>query len=89
MEDLFQPDWRELAIQTYSETPNEAAYQKWPMGNDGFVSTSDPNRAIAILTKHDLRGREVSVLESRDDLTGVALMGVDSSQGGSVHYPGK
>jgi len=72
MKDLFLPDYRELALAGAGFTSAEVAYSKWPMGNDGFVTTKDPERTIRDIRKMGLEARVVGQLEMTDK-TGVRL----------------
>jgi len=90
LENIFPADWRELAIAGFSLTPAEAAYAKWPMGNDGFITTQNPYAALGILGRHRLLGRIVGKVEdAQDDMTGVTLVGIKGSDGKDVYFPGK
>jgi phosphoribosylaminoimidazole (AIR) synthetase len=87
---LFQPDWRESAIQHLSGTSNENAYQQWPMGNDGFITTSEPEKAISVIERRGLKARVVAKLEViRGGKTGVLLKGITGSDDADVYYSGK
>ncbi|MBW2967816.1 hypothetical protein KY362_04990 [Candidatus Woesearchaeota archaeon] len=85
LHDLFDPDWREIALGGADFTSAEAAYEKWPMGNDGFVTTTDPEKAIALIESMGYNAREVGRLEKRDDCTGVELRAFN---GETVYYQG-
>ena len=88
LEGLFEPDWRELALAGFLLTPAEAAYAKWPMGNEGFVTTNDPEKAMNIIAGHKLESRVVGRLE-KTDKTGVELAGIKGSDGRNVYFSGK
>ncbi len=89
-ESLFQPDWRELAISGFTFTRPEDAYQKWPMGTDGFITTSKPERAIQFINQYGLEARKVSTLEkAKGGKTGVELIGIKDSKGQDIYYTGK
>lgn len=88
--DLFEPDWREVAIAKHRNTPNEAAYAKWPMGNEGFVTTRYAESTLKVIREHDLEGRVVGRLEeAKNGRTGVELVGIEDSKGNNVYYSGK
>ena len=90
LENLFPADWREYAIAGKRFTPAETAYAKWPMGNEGFVTTSTPKEAINCINPFGLEGRTVGYLEfARDGRTGVELEGIKSSNGENVYYSGR
>ncbi len=87
IDNLFEPDWRELFFVGVSSTTPEVAYSKWPMGNDGFITTSSPDQAIKVIQKHDLEARVVGKLErATNDKSGVELRAFN---GTSVYFPGK
>ncbi|VVB78974.1 Phosphoribosylformylglycinamidine cyclo-ligase [uncultured archaeon] len=72
-EELFDPDWREVLMASYCSSI-ESCYEKWPMGNEGFVTTSLPGSAIAMICEHDLEAKVVGKLEKRSDgKTGIKL----------------
>ncbi len=65
---LFPPDPRELFfVEQLGGIKN--AYAKWPMGNDGFISTNDPSQAESLIRKHGLNARPVGVLKNAFELT--------------------
>ena len=55
---LFEPDWREVTLAAYSLSVKDA-YEKWPMGTDGFVSTPESEKAIAVIHEMGLRAKNV------------------------------
>jgi phosphoribosylaminoimidazole (AIR) synthetase len=85
LKNLFKPDYRELALAGAGFTPAKVAYEKWPMGNDGFVSTNDPDKAIKIIEEMGLEAHIAGMLE-RTDRTGVELTALN---GEKVYFPGK
>jgi len=87
LENLFNPDWRELAIGGASFTSAETAYAKWPMGNDGFITTKDPDAAIKWIKECGLKAKVVGKLEKAvDGKTGVELTAFN---GQTIYYSGK
>ena len=63
---------RELSEQSLQNIKD--AYAKWPMGNEGFVTSSLPDSAIAMIKEHYLEAKVVGRLEKRNDgVTGVKL----------------
>lgn len=98
MENLFPPDWRELALVGARFTPAETAYRKWPMGNDGFVTTSKPEETIKEITSQywstlnksafhpRLEARIVGQLEKANN--GNAGIEFSPYQGNPIHFPG-
>jgi len=69
LDNLFAPDWRELALCTL--TPARAAYGKYPMGNEGFVTTTKPDDAIAAIKA---RGLDAQLAGRIEEGTGVELV---------------
>jgi len=87
LECLFNPDWRELTLAGADFTSAEVAYAKCPMGNDGFVTTADPNLVSFNAKRYDLLARRVGKIEKRaDGRTGVELVAYN---GKTVSYSGK
>ena len=88
---LFQPDWRESAIVGRALMSAEAAYASFPMGNDAFITTSNPKEASEIIQDlYGIRTRLAGRLEKNTDgLTGVRLVGIKGSDGKDVYFPGK
>ncbi len=62
LDSLFPADPRELAIAGFGLMPAEVCYAKWPMGNEGFVTTSSPDKAESIIKKYKLESRVVGQL---------------------------
>jgi len=85
LKDLFEPDWREVALAAYSPTTRDA-YAKYPMGTDGFVATSKPEEAIALIEQRGLKARAVGKLEKLSDRTGVKLTAYNGQE---VDFSGK
>ncbi|HLD06404.1 MAG TPA: hypothetical protein VJC16_02625 [Candidatus Nanoarchaeia archaeon] len=95
MDHLFPPDWRELALAGASLASAEEAYAMWPMGNDGFVTTSgDPRKVIDRITENKyyqnncpLKPQVVGRLEqAADGKTGIEFV---AANGKTVYYSGK
>lgn len=85
---LFPADPREVALA--GDTPNEVAYAKWPMGNEGFVTSSNPRRALEIIRSFGLEARVVGQLNvAENGMTGVKFANVKDSTGGNLYYPGR
>jgi len=93
IKDLFKPDEREKELA--GNTPNENAYKKWPMGNEGFVTTRYPEEAFRIIEKHCLQARVVGQLQFKivddkgNEKTGIELVGIKNSEGKNVYFSGK
>jgi len=94
---LFQPDWREVTLAAYSLSVRDA-YEKWPMGTDGFVSSSRPEEAVAAIKEAGLEARPVGRLEkARGDAsgrylrTGEPVTGVrlEAFNGQEVYFSGR
>ncbi len=88
LKDLFQPDSRETELRTFAKTANEDAYGTWPLGNDGFVATNNPEKSKEVLAKYKLESRISGVIEAaQGDKIGVELEGILHSNGGNVRFP--
>jgi len=84
---LFSPDWRELALSGASFTTARNAYSKWPMGNDAFVTTNNYEATISYLEGQGLKGRVVGLLEKAvNDKTGVELTAFNGER---IYYSGR
>lgn len=87
IDELFEPDWRELALSGANFTSAETAYAKWPMGNDGFITTNDPERAMAEIRNYGLEAKVVGKIRSaKDGKTGVELTAYN---GEKVYFSGR
>jgi len=82
--DMFPPDERELFLARKAGFSDEVAYAKWPMGNDGFVSTIEPDSVIRHLGLRHLEARLVGRLESA--LEGQRGVVIRTPQGETVQY---
>jgi phosphoribosylaminoimidazole (AIR) synthetase len=73
LDDLFPPDWREILFSAYSQSL-EDSYKKYPMGNEGFVTTKDPEETLKALRQFGLEARVVAVLEkAKEGETGTRI----------------
>ncbi|MFH1325312.1 MAG: hypothetical protein ABIH49_00895 [archaeon] len=89
LENLFPADWRENIFVERGHILPEIARAKWPMGNEGFVTTQFPERTLDYIKNYGLEGRIVGQLEiAKDGRTGVELVGIKSSDGTDIYYPG-
>ncbi len=70
---LFEPDRRELDLLHAAGSTIQAGYATWAMGNDGFVATRDPARAIELAEEFGYEAKVVGTLV-RDGRTGVRLV---------------
>lgn len=75
---LFEPDWREVALAAYANVRD--SYATWPMGTDGFITTSKPGEALIMIGNHGLEGKIVGTLEAGDIRTGVSLVGYNGER---------
>jgi len=74
LENLFPPDWREQAIVGHMFATPKEAYGKWPMGNDGFITTRKHEEVLRILRRHNLEGSIVGKTEEAKKKTGVEII---------------
>lgn len=88
MENIFAPNKWDCLFADEDNASAEQAYKVWQMGNDGFVTAQDPERAHNVIKNFGLQSRTVGQLqEASNGKTGVEFMphiGVDP-----VHYSGK
>jgi phosphoribosylaminoimidazole (AIR) synthetase len=83
---LFEPDWREVALAAYSLSVKDA-YGKYPMGTDGFVSTSRPEEAINTIHAMGFNALNAGKLEKAvDGRTGVKLIAFNGQE---VYFSGR
>lgn len=86
--DLFPVDPREKELA--GSTPNETAYAKWPMGNEGFVTSSKPQEAIDFIKAFGLDASDAGHVKSaKKEKTGVELLGIYGSDGKPVYFSGR
>jgi phosphoribosylaminoimidazole (AIR) synthetase len=87
---LYPVDWREEIIVRKKFTQPEIAFAKWPMGNEGFVTTSNPAESLEFIRAQNLECKVVSRLEiANNGRTGVELAEITASDGKPVYYSGK
>lgn len=87
IDDLLPPDWRELTLAGASFTSAEKAYSSWPMGNDGFITTNNPEEAIEMIQRYGLKAKVVGTLKKAvKGKTGVELKAYN---GEKVYYSGR
>ena len=74
LDNLFEPDPRELSLAEQVGSI-ETAYAKWPMGNEGFITTTKPIQTMDIIKeKYGLECRVVgSVEKAVEGKTGVEI----------------
>ena len=89
--DLFRPDWRESTLIGHSLMPAEVAYASFPMGNDGFITTAEPEQAIELIErKYGMLARVVGQLEhNHRGWSGARLIGIKGSGGDDVYFSGR
>ncbi len=90
LEGLYPADWRELALGGFGFTSAENAYTKWPMGNDGYITTRKPGEAIDLIRNYELEAKIVGQVEkAKEGRTGVELLGIKGSDGKDVYFSGQ
>ena len=90
LEDIFKPDYRVENLVRHDNMPLELAYAKWPMGNEAFFSTPTPARAMLYARNLGLEANLVGQLKvTKDDKTGITLLGIKGSDGEDIYYSGK
>ncbi|HLC98819.1 MAG TPA: AIR synthase related protein [Candidatus Nanoarchaeia archaeon] len=88
MEGLFEPDRREIQLSDAMNTATRDAYGKWPMGNDGFITTKDPDKAIKMIKDMGLEAKAVGRIGGPVVKEGAEYSGVDlkAFNGENVEY---
>ncbi len=87
LNNLFKPDWREFTLAGAGFYTAEEAYAKWPMGNDGFVTTARPLETMEKITRSGLQASLVGQLEQAvNGKTGVEL---EARPGKIVYFSGR
>lgn len=81
-----EPPEMDVFMQRQGGISTEDVYEMWPMGCEGFVSTSSPDRATEILAKHGLEAKKVAILYRDEKLSGVSFTAYD---GTPIYYSGK
>lgn len=95
LENLFKPDWRTYFFTGADFISARTAYAKWPMGNDGFITTAEPQAAITVIQHHGLEARIVGKIEQAQgaglhERTGIELVGIKDLDGKTnVYYSGR
>jgi len=86
LHDLFEPDWRELALAGVGLTSAENSYRKWPMGNEAFVTTRKVGDVVQLAKQYGMKVKQVGKIErAKDGRTGVDLT---ACNGEDVYYSG-
>ena len=85
IDNLFPPDPREILLYQKSGSTLRDTYKKWPMGTEAFITTDNPDDAIAVLRSLVYDSRDVGTLEStgRKGLTLIAYDGENISFDGT------
>ena len=88
MEGLFEPDRREIQLSDAMNTATRDAYGKWPMGNDGFITTKDPDKAIKMIKDMGLEAKVVGRIGGPVVKEGAEYSGVElkAFNGENVEY---
>lgn len=74
LENLFNPPWQELALCGMLLNNAEKSYAKYPMGNEAFIATSDPDTVIERASRNKIYARVVGQLQTAvEGRTGVQL----------------
>ncbi len=83
--DLFEPSpLMQKLVEHYKLAPAEA-YEIWNMGNEGYITTTRLEDAVAVLKKYGLEGRNVGVISPARDKTGLTI----KLKSGEIYYPGR
>ncbi len=83
---LFEPDARDYKLASVTSPTVEAAYRKYPMGNDAFVATDNPKAVIERARRVGLYAQEAGKIEKREDgVTGVGFYAF----GQRIYFSGK
>jgi phosphoribosylformylglycinamidine cyclo-ligase len=83
--DLFEPSPLMQRLVEHYKSTQEDAYAIWPMGNDGYVATSNIGEAVVVLNRHGLEVRCVGQIAKEPGRTGLTI----KLPAGEVRYPGK
>ncbi|MFH1511184.1 MAG: AIR synthase related protein [Candidatus Woesearchaeota archaeon] len=79
--DLYKPDWRELALIGLSGMNIRDAYAQWPLGNEGFFTTTRAEEAIRFVNSQGLEAKVTGRIGGTVTLT--------AYNGETVHFTGK
>ncbi len=87
---MLDNDWHETEAGQVFTTPGEA-YANWPVGNEAFISTKDPDKAIEMIVESgQLEARVVGQLEASSpkisNKLGVELTAPNNQV---IYFPGK
>ncbi|MBN1385427.1 hypothetical protein JW968_00440 [Candidatus Woesearchaeota archaeon] len=81
---IYEPDPREVAL--CGDTPVQAVYGMFPMGNEAFIASDKPASALALIRSKGLDAKVVSILKSTEDgKTGVLFR---AHNGEPVYFSG-
>lgn len=73
MTNIFPMSIIEEKLFNVSNSTLDAAYGVWPMGNEGFITTTRVNDSISVLRKYGLEAIEVGKLVRKSEITGVEI----------------
>ena len=74
----YKPDEREIRLAHLSGKTTRDVYAQWPMGNEGFITTNDPAKALATLQAHGLEGK-IAGRVFNDGVHGLTLKAYDGT----------
>ncbi len=87
LKNMFKPHEIDLYMIGAKGIPIRDAYQSWPLGNDGFITTNNPEEAIALINKHGLEARVVGKIENATPTRqGVRI---EAYNGKTLYYSGR
>lgn len=90
IEDLFEVPSQDEFFTREQGMNMETAYEKSPRGNEGFVSTSNPQEAMRIMKEYGYETRIVGRFEENvEGKTGVTLANIYDSTGSEVYFSGQ
>ncbi|MGM5484535.1 MAG: AIR synthase-related protein [Nanobdellota archaeon] len=75
LHNIFHPSEVDKEMIELDGSKASEAYRSWPMGNDGFIATRDPDEASKVLDKYGLKNKVVGRLEQGNELTFKAYNG--------------
>lgn len=80
IEALFEPHWVDLMLIGAAGMTPRQAYQQFTMGNPGFVTTDDPEKAKLTLQKHGFEAMNVAQLHRAKRQAGITFKGYDGNE---------
>ena len=85
MNTAFKPDRRDVVFMEALALDAREAYAQWHMGNEGFVSTADPENAIRKIQKFGFRAICVGKLQKAKPTKGITFKAFNGEQ---IHFEG-